>query len=161
MALDRFDQLARGLDCPLCLPRAESNDEWDLVAALSASSFYLAKDQTYRGRAMLIFDLRHAARLDQLSPDEWRAFSGDLYLAQHAIVGVCQPEHINVESLGNVVPHLHWHLIPRYRDDPQWGAPIWTAEPPKRLLDDGDREALQSALQRALTAAPSGVGARE
>ncbi len=35
------------------------------------------------------------------------------------------PDKINLASLGNVAPHLHWHVIPRYRDDRHFPAPIW------------------------------------
>jgi hypothetical protein len=51
-----------GLGCPLDAPRPESNDYWDLIATLSVSSLYLAKNQTYRGQCQLIFDPRHVAR---------------------------------------------------------------------------------------------------
>lgn len=36
-----------------------------------------------------------------------------------------QPIKVNLASLGNMVPHLHWHLIARYRDDPHFPQPIW------------------------------------
>src|SRR4030095_3024171 len=127
-------------------PRPESTDFWDLVAPLSVSSLYLAKNQTYRGQCSLIFDLRHAARPDQLTADEWTAFCVDLYAAQRAVVTVTRPDHINVESLGNVVPHLHWHIIPRYVGDARWGMPIWTtplaAMPDTRLGAPGRAAAL-------------------
>ena len=55
-----------------------------------------------------------------------------------------RPDHVNVESLGNVVPHLHWHIIPRYVGDARWGMPIWTtrssAMPDHRLDATGARE---------------------
>ncbi len=133
-------------------PRPESNDFWDLVAPLSVSSLYLVKNQTYRGQCSLIFDVRHAARPDQLSADEWAAFCSDLYAAQQAVVTVTRPDHVNVESLGNVVPHLHWHIIPRYVGDPRWGMPIWTT-PLSAMrdirLDAADREMLLQQLRAA------------
>src|SRR5262245_61117347 len=122
---ERWDAFLRGEGCPLDAPRAESNEHWDFVATLAVSSLYLAKNQTYRGHCQLVFDLRHAARPDQLSPEEWTTWCTDLFVAQQAIVGAVRPDHINIESLGNVVPHLHWHIVPRYRDDPRWGAPVW------------------------------------
>lgn len=137
----------------LCAPRAESNDHWDLVAPLGVSSLYLATNQTYRGQCSLIFDRRHAARPDQLTADEWAAFCGDLYNAQRAVVHVTRPDHVNVESLGNVVPHLHWHIIPRYIGDPRWGGPIWIAPQsamPDTRLAAADRAALLEALRAAL-----------
>ena len=41
------------------------------------------------------------------------------------------PDKVNLASLGNLVPHLHWHVIPRYRDDSHYPEPIWAA--PQRV----------------------------
>jgi diadenosine tetraphosphate (Ap4A) HIT family hydrolase len=38
-----------------------------------------------------------------------------------------QPDKINLASLGTAVPHLHWHVVPRYRDDSHFPEPIWGA----------------------------------
>lgn len=38
---------------------------------------------------------------------------------------VLAPEKINLASFGNVVPHLHWHVIPRWQGDPHWPDPVW------------------------------------
>jgi len=121
----RWDRLVRGEGCPLDAPRPESNDHWDFVVTLSVSSLYLSKNQTYRGQCLLIFDPRHVARVDQLSAGEWRALSADLFKAQKAVMQAVGADHLNVESLGNVVPHVHWHIVPRYRGDPRWGSPVW------------------------------------
>ena len=121
----RWEQFARGVACPLDAPRPDSNEHWDFVAAFSVSSLYLSKNQTYRGHCQLVFDSRHVARVDQLSADEWRALSADLFKAQAAIMRAVHADHLNVESLGNIVPHVHWHIVPRYRHDPRWGSPIW------------------------------------
>jgi diadenosine tetraphosphate (Ap4A) HIT family hydrolase len=64
-----------------------------------------------------------------------------------------QPDHINVAALGNVIPHLHWHVIPRYRDDPRWGAPIWPtnlADMPDARLTGTDRASLLQQIRNAL-----------
>ena len=100
-----------------------------------------------------MFDPRHVARLDQLSRPEWAALAADLYLAQQAVMQAVRPDHVNVESLGNVVPHLHWHIIPRCKGDPKWGEPVWTTPLDSmrdtRLADD-DRAGLLAALRKAL-----------
>jgi diadenosine tetraphosphate (Ap4A) HIT family hydrolase len=148
-----WQALVNGAGCPMDAPRSESNDFWDLVLPLSVSSLYLARNQTYRGQCSLIFDLRHAARPDQLTAAEWAAFCADLFAAQNAVVSVTRPDHINVESLGNVVPHLHWHIIPRYVGDPRWGMPIWTtplSAMPDTRLEANDYEALLEELRDAV-----------
>lgn len=150
---DDWNARVTGIDCPLCAPRPESNDYWDHIATLSSSSLYLAKNQTYRGQCQLVFDLRHAARLDQLSSDEYAAFSADLYLSQNAVARIANADHINVESLGNVVPHLHWHIVPRYWNEARWGQPVWTTpltDMPDRRLDEADRQKLIEGLRDAL-----------
>jgi diadenosine tetraphosphate (Ap4A) HIT family hydrolase len=121
----KWAALVEGAGCPLDAPRPASNEHWDLVKPLTVSSLYLTKNQTYCGQCPLIFDTRHVARLDQLSRPEWTSLAADLFTAQQAVARAVKPDHMNVESLGNVVPHLHWHIIPRYVDDPMWGAPVW------------------------------------
>jgi HIT domain len=74
----------------------------------------------------------------------------DLCRAQDGMRRVLEPDHFNVESLGNQVPHLHWHIIPRYRSDPRWGLPIWmTAESelPRVALPAADRARLIKDLK--------------
>jgi diadenosine tetraphosphate (Ap4A) HIT family hydrolase len=159
---DRWSALVQGVECPLDAPRAETNQHWDLVAALSISSLYLTKNQTYRGHCQLIFDARHAARPDQLSGREWTAWCADLFRAQTAIMKTVRADHLNIESLGNVVPHLHWHIVPRYRSDPRWGAPIWLtslADMPEHALAEEDRQHLIADLRQAL--ATPGARGRE
>jgi diadenosine tetraphosphate (Ap4A) HIT family hydrolase len=113
----------------------------------------LPVNQQYRGHGVLVFDPRHVTRLDELTADEWQAYAADLKRVTAAVVAVCKPDHLNVESLGNVVPHLHWHVIPRYKNDGRWGAPIWAAsldaQPERRLADD-ERLGLLAALRAAL-----------
>jgi methyltransferase (TIGR00027 family) len=156
----QWESLVAGAGCPLDAPRPSSNDYWDLVARLTVSSLYLTKNQTYLGQCQLIFDPRHVARLDQLSRQEWAAFASDLFAAQQAVMRVLQPDHLNVESLGNVVPHLHWHIIPRYVSDPRWGAPVWQVPldsmPDTRLADE-EREVLIARLQKALSGPDTGM----
>jgi diadenosine tetraphosphate (Ap4A) HIT family hydrolase len=150
---ESWDQLKAGHACTFDAPRPDHTPHWDLVARLAASSWYLPQNQTYRGHGVLVFDPRHATRLDELTAAEWQAYAADLHRVAAAIVGVCTPDHLNVESLGNVMPHLHWHVVPRYKNDGRWGQPIWApdvhSQPERRLATD-ERESLLAALRAAL-----------
>lgn len=144
-----------GRDCPLDAPRPDRDEERYLVARLGVSSLYLDRNQGYGGHCVLIFDPRHVARIDQLSAAEWQALAADLHAACTAVMAACKPDHLNVECLGNVVPHLHWHLFPRYRDDPRWGQAVWTTDPadmPVRRLGEADYAALAARIAAHLAA---------
>ena len=154
MEHSQWELLVRGTDCPFDGPRQSSNEHWDLVARLAASSLYLAVNQTYRGQCLLILDIRHATRPEELSKEEWGTFCADLYAAEVAIAKAVKPDHINVAALGNVIPHLHWHIIPRYRGDPRWGAPIWPTnlkDIPDTRLSEADRNRLLQDIKNGLT----------
>ncbi len=70
---------------------------------------------------------RHVAEMSDLSPSEARHAMDIVFATERAIRRVVQPDKINLASLGNVVPHLHWHVIPRWKDDSHFPAPIWAA----------------------------------
>jgi diadenosine tetraphosphate (Ap4A) HIT family hydrolase len=153
MNSDSWRKLAAGVGCPFDSPRAASTEHWEHVATLSCSTLYLPKTQTYRGHCILVLDLRHATRPDQLTRQEWQRFCDDLYVAQHAIERVVRADHMNVAALGNLMPHLHWHIVPRYEHDPRWGGPIWSsdaADMPDKWLDDADYATLLKQLQDEL-----------
>ena len=136
----------------MCGRRSASHDGGDFIAKLSVSSLYLSKNQAYRGHCLLILDIRHATRPDHLSSEEWIAFCADLYLAEKVLMQSLQPDHINLEIMGNVVPHLHWQMVPRYRTDPRWGAPVWTTtidEMPVIVLPQATQAKLVQELRDA------------
>lgn len=102
---------------------------------------------------MLIFDPRHLTRIDELSNAEWAAFADDLGAAERAVYRAFKPDHMNVATLGSLVPHLHWHIIPRYENDPRWGGPIWTIlreDMPRTELEESEYAQLVAAINRAL-----------
>src|ERR1700743_1487769 len=153
MEKEGWDRWAEGIGCPLCGPRHESNEYRDFIARLDVSSLHLPKNQAYRSHCLLILDIRHATRPDHLSSAEWTAFCTDLYTAEKALIRTLQPDHINIEVMGNVVPHLHWQIVPRYRADSRWGAPIWMttkSEMPVTTLSETARTDLVQNLRNAI-----------
>jgi diadenosine tetraphosphate (Ap4A) HIT family hydrolase len=164
MTTNDWDKLAAGQGCPFDAPRAANTEHWDIVATLVVSTWYLPQNQTYRGHSIVVFDPRHVTRLDQLTAQEWLTYAADLQVVVRVIGAVCRPDHFNVESLGNVMPHLHWHVIPRYKGDGRWRQPIWAADinaQPDRRLPADDRSRLLAALRGALSPMTQALGAEE
>ena len=141
--------LIEGKDCPLCGPA-----ERLVVAALPSGRVELVDDGDFVGYCILVFH-RHAVELYDLSPDERRAFFDDVARVAQAIRAVCAPAKFNYEMLGNVVPHLHCHIVARTPDDGYWGRPLWERPPTERTaLDRGEYEALAARLRAALDEVP-------
>jgi len=86
----------------------------------------LADEPAHPGFCRVIWNA-HVREITDLSPDERSELMDAVWQVEAAVRAVMQPEKVNLASLGNVVPHLHWHVIPRFADDAQFPAPIWAA----------------------------------
>ncbi|MBL8164889.1 MAG: HIT family protein [Anaerolineae bacterium] len=107
------------------LSHPRTNDDVIFIAQLSISTLLLFRDQRFRGYSILSFDPWDATSIEMLSDTEYAQFCDDLRRASRALRSALNPDHMNYELLGNSNPHLHWHIIPRYKTDPRWGRPIW------------------------------------
>jgi diadenosine tetraphosphate (Ap4A) HIT family hydrolase len=143
-----WEDVVRGVGCPLCAPRPQTNEYRVEIARLTVSSLYLFRDQRFRGYCLLIFDPRHVAAIDDLSEEEYVAFMADLRRSGRAVRAALRPDHMNYELLGNSTPHAHWHIVPRYRTDPRWGQPIWEGWPRNEF--NVNRQALSGEEERQL-----------
>jgi diadenosine tetraphosphate (Ap4A) HIT family hydrolase len=101
--------------CELAVSRVFENDKFAVI---------LADEANYPGFARVIWK-DHVREVSDL-PDEDRLLLNEaVWQLECAVREVMQPLKVNVASLGNVVPHLHWHVIPRYADDAHFPAPVW------------------------------------
>lgn len=69
----------------------------------------------------------HVREMSDLAADDRRHLLEVLGVVESVVRAAVHPAKINLASLGNVVPHLHWHVIPRWGDDSHFPAPIWAA----------------------------------
>lgn len=76
------------------------------------------------GHAVVAFRGRHVAALTDLTASELADYWADIQDVARMIERVFSPCHINYLLLGNIVPHLHVHVVPRYLDDPAPGLPL-------------------------------------
>lgn len=115
-------------DCPFCqkLTSLASLPGDELVAELPHSVVLLGPWQYYLGYCVVVAR-RHATELSQLDDSERDGYLDDMCRTARAIEACFHPCKLNYELLGNQVPHLHWHLFPRYREDPERLHPVWLA----------------------------------
>jgi diadenosine tetraphosphate (Ap4A) HIT family hydrolase len=93
----------------------------------------------------------HVREMTDLSDEDRLHLMEVVFAVESVLRELLVPDKINLATLGNVVPHLHWHVIPRYADDPHFPEPIWAEA--KRPAGEVAREANTTALASALAAA--------
>ena len=84
----------------------------------------LADEADYPGFLRVVVNA-HIQEMTDLSFADQTALMRVVWAAESALRDAIQPDKINLASLGNVVPHLHWHVIPRFEDDPHFPNPVW------------------------------------
>ena len=110
------------MTCDACLGRWP--DPGDRIADLGATVAYLHVDQFFPGWTVLVLQ-HHATELFQLSREARSALIEELSRAAAALHAAFEPIKVNYACLGNVLPHLHWHLIPRLVGDPAPREAVW------------------------------------
>lgn len=126
MPRDRWEALVRGDGCPLCAAVAatEPADTYGhTIADLPSGRLRLAANQFSPGYCVFISH-RHVREPYDLPAAERAAFFADMMRVAEALERIYQPTKMNFQLLGNAVPHLHCHLIPRYYGDPAPGRPL-------------------------------------
>ncbi len=147
-------------DCPMCRKVAAAGElpGHEVVWQFPHSVAFLGPWQFYHGYCLLV-SRSHATELSRLPDPERRAYLDEMCLLARAVEAACRPHKLNCELLGNQVPHLHWHLFPRYADDPDALRPVWLAldraerdEAARRRLEAGrqDRATTATALRQVL-----------
>jgi len=76
---------------------------------------------------------RHVAEFSDLSAAERETCMNAVVAVEQVLRSELQPDKINLATLGNLVPHLHWHVIARFTGDSHFPAPVWSA--PQRVVD--------------------------
>jgi diadenosine tetraphosphate (Ap4A) HIT family hydrolase len=98
---------------------------------------------------------RHARELSDLGEGERSALMAVVFAVEEAVRETMQPDKMNVASLGNMTPHVHWHIVPRYRDDRHFPNPIWAAPQRERAVVEA-RVKRSAGLAAAITSRLSG-----
>ena len=137
--------------CPMCTKWQEDADL--RIVELDACYVVLNRDQFFAGYCF-VFTKAHVTELFHLDVETRQGIIEEVNAVAAALHRVFSPTKLNYELLGNMVPHMHWHLVPRFSDGPLWPQPIWSeAHAELRLTDSGYtqrvgliREALQNTF---------------
>ena len=122
---DDWESRKRGDSCFFCTDLSDRSFYGGRV-----SEALLERQAIANGHAAVVFRGRHVADLGDLTPAELADYWSDIQHVGRAIVRAFVPCHVNYLLLGNLAPHLHVHVVPRYLDDAAPGMPLpWAPVP--------------------------------
>jgi len=114
----------------------------DFLVELKESYAILSDAQRFKGYVILV-SKKHDEHFHKMSSKRQEGMFKDLMRVTLAIGKVFKPARFNYENLGNITPHVHWHIIPRYKNDPDRRQPIWVIPENARTGKVGKAKRLQ------------------
>lgn len=121
-------------NCAYCM-------EGELVAAfgikiceLESSKVYLFKEQSHPGR-VIVAHKKHVSEITELTAQERAAYMEDINKVACAMHEIFNPDKVNYGAYGDTGHHLHFHLVPKYKDEYEWGG-VFAMNPGEKTLSD-------------------------
>ncbi|MFL9926726.1 HIT family protein [Herbaspirillum lusitanum] len=84
----------------------------------------LVDEPSFPGFCRVIWN-GHVKEMSDLAANDRTLIANAVWAVEAAMREVMQPEKVNLATLGNMTPHVHWHVIPRYLDDTHFPSPVW------------------------------------
>ncbi len=135
-------------DCLYCTQNKTLHDLMLPIADLCVSKVFLFREQSYRGRCLVAYN-GHVNDLNELSDEQRNAFMADVVQVTRAMQKVFNPEKINYGAYADKLSHLHFHLVPKYKDGPDYGG-IFQMNPQKVYLSEQEYKEMTDAIRENL-----------
>jgi diadenosine tetraphosphate (Ap4A) HIT family hydrolase len=143
-------------NCVLCKDELRP-EEGQLIWRGDDCRVILVNDHDLPGFCRVIWN-RHVAEMTDLTYGEREHLMSLVFAVEDAIRHVMRPDKVNIAALGNMVPHIHWHVIPRFKDDAFYAGSAWSSrvqETPADVLAARKQKAME--LPEAIKAAISSL----
>ena len=118
------------------------------IGELPASKVYLFKEQSHKGRCIVASKF-HVSEMVELSKEERDSFMDDVCKVANALHKLFSPAKVNYGAYGDTGHHLHFHLVPKYTDDFEWGG-TFEMNPKRTFLSDDEYSRLVGMLKTEL-----------
>jgi diadenosine tetraphosphate (Ap4A) HIT family hydrolase len=120
-----WPDLIRGVGCEMCEAGRPESDRYGVrILKGCYSDAYLQRAVVQRGYTLVIWRGRHVNEPTELDDAEAAGYWAEVLKVAAALQRVYKPLKMNYETLGNSLPHLHTHLVPRFTEDPRPGQPF-------------------------------------
>lgn len=112
------------------------------------SNVYIFKEQSHPGR-VIVAHKKHVSEIIELTDEERNQFFKDINTVSNAIHKVFNPDKVNYGAYGDTGHHLHFHLVPKYKDDFEWNG-VFLMNPGLKIASDAECEEIAKKLRAAM-----------
>ncbi len=135
-------------DCSYCAEGALLDAFGIKIGELPMSKVILFKEQSHRGR-VIVASKRHVDDITDLTREERVQFMEDVNHVAEILHELFHPDKINFGAYGDTMHHLHFHLVPKYKDGYEWGG-VFAMNPQETLLSQEEYDELIAAIAAKL-----------
>ena len=140
-------------NCVLCKDKLKP-EEGQLIWCGDDCRVILVNDPDLPGFCRVIWN-HHVAEMTDLSYGEREHVMSLVFAVEEAVRHVMHPDKVNIAALGNMVPHIHWHVIPRFKDDAFFPGSAWSAK--TQITSQETVQARQKLAQELVPAIRSAI----
>jgi len=135
-------------NCAYCMEN-ELLDAFGIkICDLKASKLYLFKEQSHKGR-VIVASNKHVSEIIELSAEERALFFEDVNHVSECLHKAFNPDKVNYGAYGDSGHHLHFHLVPKYKDGFEWNS-TFAMNPKEKFLEASEYEALIAEIKKYL-----------
>ena len=118
------------------------------ICELESSKVYLFKEQSHLGR-VIVAHKKHVSELVELSQEELHLYFDEVAKVANVLHKLFQPEKVNYGAYGDTGHHLHFHLVPKYKDGYEWGG-VFAMNPGEKYLTEQEYAELVEKIKNEL-----------
>lgn len=115
---------------------------------MESSNVYIFKEQSHPGR-VIVAHKKHVSEIIELTDEERNQFFKDINTVSNAIHKVFNPDKVNYGAYGDTGHHLHFHLVPKYKDDFEWNG-VFLMNPGLKIASDAECEEIAKKIRAAM-----------
>ena len=142
------NQITKDCNCGYCVGGEPLAKFGIKICDLQVSQLILFKEQSHPGRVIVAYK-DHVSELVDISEADRNAFFADVACAANAIHKMFHPDKVNYGAYGDGGCHLHFHLVPKYKDAFEWGTPF-AMNPGQTYLSEEEYAEMIEKIKAAL-----------
>ena len=137
-------------NCAYCM-EGELVDAFGIkICELEASKVYLFKEQSHNGR-VIVAHKEHVSEIVELTAEERALYFEEVAKVADVLHKLYKPDKINYGAYGDTGHHLHFHLVPKYKDGYEWGG-VFAMNPGEKTLSEEEYSEMVEEIREALEA---------